>query len=167
LGMAETPERDTAGSTPPEEVPALAPELPEPPEAKASAEVPPVFVDPDPFVPVVDALVDGFVAPVLDLVEVVPVLPAVVAPVVPVDFTPPGGDVTVGPVAVPPLAPGGGAVTVTTPQVGVVAPVCTSVGVRSPHEYADCSAAVGETAPGTFFKTALIPYCSRDKPRLA
>ena len=52
------------------------------------------------------------------------------------------------PVAVPALAPGGPAVVKVTPQVGVVCPAATSAGVRSPHEYAFCSAAVGANRTG-------------------
>ena len=74
---------------------------------------------------------------------------------------------TAAPVAVPASAPGGAAVALITPQVGVVCPAATSDGVRSPHEYACCSAAVGATAPGTFCCTALTPYCSSERPRLA
>src|SRR3974390_1674404 len=89
-----------------------------------------------------------------------PLAPVVVAPTACVPET-------AAPVAVPELAPAGAAVAFTIPHVGVVCPAATSVGVRSPQEYAFPSAAVGGTAPGTLCWTALMPYCSRDNPRLA
>ena len=151
FGMADTGAvlpSVTAGSTPPDAVPPSddAPSLEGAPVAESTPPVLPGVVPAEP------------VEPVAPLVAVVVPTLAVV---------PDAGDVTGEPLAVPELAEGGAAVTVTTPQVGVVWPAATSLGVRSPQEYAACSAAVGATAPGTFFWTALTPYCSSDKPRLA
>ena len=151
LAIPELADSDTAGSTP----------------AEVATDAPWFEVDPraDP------AVEDDFVEPDaldLDVPEVACDEPPAVVPFLAVvAVTPEAGVVAAPPVAVPPLAEGGGAVTVTTPQVGVVCPAWTSAGVRSPHEYADDSACVGETAPGTFLRTALMPYCSRESPRLA
>jgi hypothetical protein len=109
-----------------------------------------------------DDVLAPFPAVVVEPLPAVVVLPAAVVAVLPDD-----DGATAVPFVVPPFADGGGAVELTTPQVGVVCPACTSAGVRSPHAYACCSAAVGATAPGTFFCTAFTPYCSSDRPRLA
>jgi len=97
------------------------------------------------------------VAELPEELEVVGVVTPAVAPAPPpftvVTLVAPGG--------------GGGAAPFVTPHVGVVCPACTSVGVRSPQEYAELSAVVGLTAPGTSAVTWSIPYLSKESPRLA
>jgi hypothetical protein len=115
----------------------------------------PLALDVDLVVPVValldpaDAVVDPEVAPVEPTAAVADAEP----PLVVVTCVAPGG--------------GGGATPFVTPHVGEVAPDWTSAGVKSPHEYAEFSADVGLTAPGTSAVTWSIPYRSSDRPRLA